>query len=183
MKLILISIVLLGLAGFAVAQANFNYLTYTHESAMAMHQMFEYSASYYQSYLSSEAESLSDLLMETAIARLETATNPAVGAAIQECLGMAYYSTNNLVTNVNYYLQQVHKESNDLHQVVNEELLVTNLMRINFDNFYYAVTVRMYEKYDHINDVLLQEVIDHLVELVVNYYVVSIELERCLTAA
>lgn len=179
MKVLLFFTFLIGLT--VVAQGNL--LTDAHASAMIWHEIAEGDIEYYRDYLTVEVEDLSNLILEKAIDKLETASNPALGAAIQECVEAAFRHSYQLMSNVDDQMQILQKEVNELHQIVLDEILDTNLMATNFDDFPETFRIRLSGAVTYIDFVLINNVVDYLLDIIYGYYNVSDDLDSCFSAA
>lgn len=180
MKVALFLVFLVGLTSFTAAQSN--YLTDFHDSAIFWVNYLQEDVDYYREWLSEEVEYLSYYIMERAAVRLETASNPAAGAVIQDCVGSSINYTNQLMINVDIPLRELQKGVNQLHEIVLEEILDRNLMTVDFYDFSDEFYEKLYATVDYIDYVLLYNVFYYLVDIIFAYFDISDFLDNCLEA-
>lgn len=160
-----------------------HYLSDAHDLAMYWQNIAEEDIKYYRDWLTLETSDQSFLTMRFAAGRLETATNPAIGARIQECVRASVNYTNQLMINVDDRLRIVQDAVNEFHETVLDEILASNLMTVNFDDFTTSFIYRLNSKIDYIDFVLFENVYDHLLNMFWASFDKTNSLNNCFEAA
>lgn len=181
MKVLLLLSVLLGCAKYTVGQGN--PLVEAQQLAIFWINVAEGDIVYYREWLTQETDFLSYGILERTSEYLETASNPAAGAVIQECVEASTGYTNQLMISVDRRLQIVQKEVTELHKLVLDEILATNLMTTNFDLFPEAFRERLDTARDYIDVELFESVFDAISEMYFANFEITFELSSCLEAA
>lgn len=182
MKTILsVSAVLLICLGSIQCQ-NTNYLTTALDAAMAMKANFDSNAAYYRVYVNYETEALARNLIELVAQAMERSSTEAQGAAITSCAHAASYYATGAEGTVLTKLEVIQDAALVYYRIILDELAKMNVFTNDFEIFYYQFNLRLNESYDHLNDVLLQDVINGLLELIDGSRVIFNTLDNCLNA-
>lgn len=170
---------LLGLY-FYSCNAQINYLTAAHESAMYVYQAFDESAEYYRDFLSYEAETLANELVRVTGSILERpGLDSTSGERVSQCALDAATKSFNVTTSIMIQMEAFVNECLELHQIVVKELTYVNIMTVNFDEFYLTFSYRLVETNDRIKDILTIGITEATDALIDNYNEISAEMERC----
>lgn len=149
---------------------------------MAMKSNFDSSSDYYRDYVNYEVEALSkNLINQVADAKVRASTE-AHGAAVQNCALIASYYERGAIEPVQHALEVLNDAGLIYYRVIWEELANMNAFKEGFDIFYYKFNLRLQESYDHLNDVLLENVLQGLYDLMDSARLVTNTLENCLNA-
>lgn len=157
-----------------------NYLLSAYERTLEMQYKFEVSLTYYGQYLNAEAGLLSTALLDRVADRLDTATADAQGQPIRDCILAVSGNSLMLIWNVNEVLQTVKRESILFHHRVIQSLATFNVLTGDPDAFWDEFEQQLNAKFEHINNNLLQIVIDQLYALIAARTEYAGYLEWCL---
>lgn len=159
-----------------------NYLLTAYDSAMGMKHVHDLSVKQFRSSLTIEAQDFGFYFTSRVAAALETATSEAQGAALTSCAETAATSSRNSVNRFDATLIPLQTAAMSLHSSVYEELIVTNI-NADLDIFYYQHNQRLEERYDHLNNVLLDRIYSSLTALESDYFEFSTDLNNCIATA
>lgn len=173
-------IFLLATTRLYVSGQDFNYLTYAHETAMNMQYTFEVSLNFFGQFLTTEAEQLSRSLTTRTIDTIAVSSTYEDGYKIMGCILPVSTMSLSFIWDVVDKLEPVGEETVDFHQSVLEELTRVNILKIDFETFYYQFSERLSRKYSHLNDVLLVDVVDSLDSLISGKEFLTFLLGNCL---
>lgn len=181
MKVLLFVILLISLTSYTVAQDNI--LTEANDEVIYRITWVEYNIIYSRQWLTGDSEWHINSLMGMVADRLETATNPAVGALIQECVAESINQTNQWMLIVDDHIQIVQDKVIELHQFVKKELMTTNLMTVDFEDASIAFLDRLNEDMYFIDNVLFVNVVDKINSMYNTFLDIRLELYSCLEAS
>lgn len=159
-----------------------NYLLTAYDSALGMKHVHELSVENYRNSLAIESQDFGNYFTARLADVLETATTEAQGTALSNCAANAATSSRNSINRFDATLIPLQDAAMRLHLSIWEELIATNL-KADLDLFYYQHNLRLEERYDHLNNVLVDRIRSYLTDLELSYFEISTDLNICIASA
>lgn len=163
-----------------LAVAHANYLLQAFDAAMAMKANFDYNTVYYREYVNYELIDISTHLMDLVSDALHRSSTDAHGAGVQNCAGIYSSLAQGLAKPALDSLTVIEDAALVYYRIMLEELNKNNVFTKDFDTFYYEFNLRLNESYEHLNDVLLQNVLDALFDMMDGRKIVIERMTECL---
>lgn len=184
MKISLFLIAAIGcllLASSSYGQAN-NYLLLAHDAAMERREPLESFLDEYREHLVSESGFVGTSHLAELLYWLdEQEENFATGDKARYCTEMYSEMSWTLIQQGHEILGRLLTGINGFHQSVAEELMATNIMNTNLDDFYYFHTLRL-DQTSAALDVISTEIVDHMDYMWYETANIAWELYECLNA-
>lgn len=182
MRAFLTSTILLVLSLGSIQCQYTDILTQAMDAAMAHKSNFDSNAVYYRDYVNYETETLARNLVELVAQAMERTTTEAQGAAVQSCAVAASYYATGAEGTVLTKLEVIQNAALGYYKIILNELATLNVFTNDLEVFYNEFNKALDESYTHLNDVLLQDVLNGLFDLIDGSKVIFNTLETCLSA-